>query len=404
MQTVPGAAAMRPPLGQVLLAGGAVTAERLQEALGAQAETTARLGEILASRGWVDRGAVAAALARQAGLQRVDLRAMPPEPTSPDDAMLAIYLRHRLMPWRSDDRGTRYVTDDAPEARRGLVLLGEPAADLVLTDPESLDAALLESFGPRLAVRASARVPAAASARLRAPRGQWVALGTLLIGTLALDLAMAGALGVGLFLILFVLNVLNALVRIAVLSAAVRRPRDKIGPQPEAAAEPEADGAIRLAARRARPVISLLVPLLREPEVLPLLLDSLGRLDWPRELLDVILILEAGDAATLAEVDRLGLPPWARLLVVPPGGPRTKPRALNIALDFARGSVIGIYDAEDRPEPDQLRRVAAILRDSPPEVACVQCRLSYYNARENWLTRCFTIVIPPSEGATFPAT
>jgi glycosyltransferase XagB len=80
-----------------------------------------------------------------------------------------------------------------------------------------------------------------------------------------------------------------------------------------------------------------------------------------------------------------------RQILVPPGTVRTKPRALNYALDFCRGSIVGVYDAEDAPAPDQLRRVVRRFRESPPEVACLQGVLDFYNARTNWLSRCFTI-------------
>ena len=76
---------------------------------------------------------------------------------------------------------------------------------------------------------------------------------------------------------------------------------------------------------------------------------------------------------------------------MPPSQPQTKPKACNFALRFARGEYLVIYDAEDRPEPDQLRKVVATFRRSPPNTACLQCRLNYYNASENWLTRMFTL-------------
>ena len=44
--------------------------------------------------------------------------------------------------------------------------------------------------------------------------------------------------------------------------------------------------------------------------------------------------------------------------MVPDRQPRTKPKALNYALQFATGDLAVIYDAEDRPEPDQLRKAA----------------------------------------------
>ena len=79
------------------------------------------------------------------------------------------------------------------------------------------------------------------------------------------------------------------------------------------------------------------------------------------------------------------------IIIVPRSQPQTKPKACNFALRFARGEYLVIYDAEDRPEPDQLRKVVATFRRSPPNTACLQCRLNYYNAGENWLTRMFTL-------------
>jgi cellulose synthase/poly-beta-1,6-N-acetylglucosamine synthase-like glycosyltransferase len=76
---------------------------------------------------------------------------------------------------------------------------------------------------------------------------------------------------------------------------------------------------------------------------------------------------------------------------VPPSQPKTKPKACNYALGFARGDYLIIYDAEDRPEPDQLRKVVATFARAPANTACLQCRLNYFNANDNWLTRMFTL-------------
>jgi glycosyltransferase XagB len=80
-----------------------------------------------------------------------------------------------------------------------------------------------------------------------------------------------------------------------------------------------------------------------------------------------------------------------RVIVVPQGEVKTKPRALNHAFDYARGAIIGVYDAEDAPDAAQLRAVVAQFQRSAPEVACLQGVLDYYNPRTNWLSRCFTI-------------
>jgi len=80
-----------------------------------------------------------------------------------------------------------------------------------------------------------------------------------------------------------------------------------------------------------------------------------------------------------------------RVVVVPEGQVKTKPRALNHALDYARGAIIGVYDAEDAPDPGQLKQVVERFQRSAPEVACLQGVLDYYNPRTNWLSRCFTV-------------
>jgi hypothetical protein len=139
------------------------------------------------------------------------------------------------------------------------------------------------------------------------------------------------------------------------------------------------------------PVITMMVPLYDEPGMIAPLMARLDRLDYPRELLDLCLVVERGDRATRGALAATRLPGWARAIVVPPGTPRTKPRALNYALRFARGDVVGIWDAEDAPAEDQLRRVAARFAAAPPEVACLQGRLTFYNVGRSWVTRCFAI-------------
>ena len=139
------------------------------------------------------------------------------------------------------------------------------------------------------------------------------------------------------------------------------------------------------------PVYTLLVPLYREANMLGGLTRALSRLDYPAAKLDVKLILEAVDAETIAAARALDLPGNVEILVVPDLHPRTKPKALNYALPLARGDYLVIYDAEDRPERDQLRKGAAAFRQGPPNLACLQAKLNLYNADDNWLTRQFTI-------------
>ena len=138
------------------------------------------------------------------------------------------------------------------------------------------------------------------------------------------------------------------------------------------------------------PVYSVIVPLFREARVVKRLVSALDRLDYPRAKLDILLVVEASDRGTLDAIDSLRLPARYRTVVAPPGRPRTKPRALNIALQFARGRYVVIFDAEDEPEPNQLRAaVGAFAAD--PSTACVQARLAIDNAGDGWLATLFAI-------------
>lgn len=138
------------------------------------------------------------------------------------------------------------------------------------------------------------------------------------------------------------------------------------------------------------PTYTILVPAYREPEVIGQLITNLGNLDYPSERLDIKLLLEVDDEATIAVAERAGLPDHIQIVRVPPGEPRTKPRACNFGLAQARGKFITIYDAEDLPEPLQLRRSVAAFRRIPDRIACLQAKLSYYNPDQNNITRWFT--------------
>jgi cellulose synthase/poly-beta-1,6-N-acetylglucosamine synthase-like glycosyltransferase len=138
------------------------------------------------------------------------------------------------------------------------------------------------------------------------------------------------------------------------------------------------------------PVYTILVPLYHEGGSVESLLGALRALHYPKDRLDVIWLLEEGDEETGRAVALLDLPRYVRLAVVPDLPPRTKPKACNLGLALARGEHVVIYDAEDRPEPDQLKKAVLGFRRCGPEVVCLQAKLDFYNARQNLLTRWFT--------------
>ena len=140
----------------------------------------------------------------------------------------------------------------------------------------------------------------------------------------------------------------------------------------------------------ALPVYTILCPLYREVAVLPDFLDAIEKLDWPKQKLDVLLLLEEDDIETQRAVLLRDLPPYVRSVVVPASQPRTKPKACNYGLSLARGEYLVIFDAEDRPDPMQLRKAFLGFQNAAPDVRCLQAKLNYYNPHQNLLTRLFT--------------
>jgi cellulose synthase/poly-beta-1,6-N-acetylglucosamine synthase-like glycosyltransferase len=151
---------------------------------------------------------------------------------------------------------------------------------------------------------------------------------------------------------------------------------------------PEAIAALR---DSELPVYTVLVPMYKEAKVLPLLTKALKGLDYPASKLEVKLVLEEDDTETIEAAKALRLPGTFEIVRVPPSQPKTKPKACNYALQFSRGEFVTIYDAEDQPEPDQLKKAVLAFRNGDPRLACVQGRLNYFNRSENWLTRMFTL-------------
>jgi cellulose synthase/poly-beta-1,6-N-acetylglucosamine synthase-like glycosyltransferase len=200
------------------------------------------------------------------------------------------------------------------------------------------------------------------------------ALPGLAIGGLAMAPEVTAAVVAGVVALPFLMIVGLRLLALAILLLPDRRQRLP-GALPDAAL----------------PVYSVIVPLFREAEVVPGLVEALCRLDYPSPKLDILIVTEAVDEETQAALRDQVLPPHFRVLVVPDLQPRTKPKALNYALRLARGSYVVVYDAEDEPEPDQLRRAQRMFRDGPANLMCVQGRLVMRAAQPGWMGRQFEL-------------
>jgi cellulose synthase/poly-beta-1,6-N-acetylglucosamine synthase-like glycosyltransferase len=139
------------------------------------------------------------------------------------------------------------------------------------------------------------------------------------------------------------------------------------------------------------PVYTIHLPVYKEDKLIKKLIWNLQSLDYPREKLDIKLIIEEDDDKTLNAVRDLDFPAIFEVIVVPFHAPKTKPKACNYGLHFSRGKYLTIYDAEDIPDTDQLKKVVALFNKLPSNYICVQSALNYFNRNENFLTRMFTL-------------
>jgi cellulose synthase/poly-beta-1,6-N-acetylglucosamine synthase-like glycosyltransferase len=139
------------------------------------------------------------------------------------------------------------------------------------------------------------------------------------------------------------------------------------------------------------PVYTVMVALYREADVAGQLIATLKRLEWPTALLDIKLVCEADDQETIAALKAEELGPQFEIIEVPASHPRTKPKALTYALSGARGTYVAIYDAEDRPHPEQLREAHARFSSAPDTLACLQAPLVIANGRDSWISALFSL-------------
>ncbi len=138
------------------------------------------------------------------------------------------------------------------------------------------------------------------------------------------------------------------------------------------------------------PVYTILCPLYRESEVVRQFLIAMENLSWPKDKLDVILLLEEDDTMTVEAIEKMNLSSYVRAIVVPHSVPKTKPKACNYGLAWAKGEYLVVYDAEDIPDPLQLKKAYLGFGKVKEDVICLQAKLNYYNPHQNLLTRFFT--------------
>jgi cellulose synthase/poly-beta-1,6-N-acetylglucosamine synthase-like glycosyltransferase len=425
------------PIGRLLVDQGKIAQRDLQHALKLQRHIDAPLGDIMISEGLIEKKDVLGALAKQARSDSADLERNPPAPEMARTLSAETCMQFGVVPWKEDSNAL-YIASSSPSQFSALsAALGPQEKPLfpVIVDAAQIRTQQVRLHGPELAERATQRVAAIESCRTwegrAAARAKWGI--AALLGLLLFALSAPVWTITGLVLISALSLCMVSLLKLAALiahltpfaaTARIKRilpPRSLRRPKPVSQSSmsnlellptdsKRADAALRLVGgmqtlkNRGMPLInidetkfrlprvSIMVPLLREREIAGQLIRRLSQLTYPKSLLEVVLVLEASDTLTRETISLTKLPDWMSVIEVPEGGGiTTKPRALNYALDFCKGSIIGVWDAEDWPEADQIEKVVSRFHEAPDDVVCLQGILDYYNSRSSWLARCFTI-------------
>lgn len=371
-------------LGQLLVQDRLITPEQLEFALERQQKWGSRLGDVILTMGWLRPMDFYRTLAAHFGLEFVDLTRQPADGSLLDPKQLSSYSEQLYLPWKLENGTLWIATADPTSEKIDELRRNQPNLRLAGTSKFDIIWELQRIAGSRFCDRAVnhlATVDPQHSASTVLTSAQQVFFGFLLAALLLL---------LALFPFRFVIG-FNALINgflfvsfLFRLTLCWMSCADRIGFS-------VSDEEVAAVTDSELPVYTVLVPMYKEPHVLPILTAALRRMDYPRSKLDIKLILEEGDLETIQAAKALALDATFEIVRVPHSVPKTKPKACNYALNLARGKYLTIYDAEDKPEPDQLKKAVLAFRKLGEGTACVQARLNYFNAEENWLTRMFTL-------------
>jgi glycosyltransferase XagB len=373
-------------IGDMLVDRHLLTLAQLDEALAKANAWNVRLGDVLMSQRWIRPLTYYETLAKYFGLRFINLLQDTPDLVLLDSASADEYAQFLTMPWRLDNGRIVIVTaDPGPDTIAFARSRWGRNIDIAVTSKFDIVWTLQSAFRDEQTHRAVyklAELDPNMSAR-RVITGPQIAALYVTLTLFAAGIAyrpLATLIALNLLLTLFYLG--NFIFKGILVW---------VGGQKQIQSGLPLTIAARLLRDEELPVYTVLVPMFREPELLPILTSALRKLDYPMAKLDIKIVLEENDSETINAAKALGLEGIFEIIRVPPSHPQTKPKACNYALQFARGELLVIYDAEDKPEPDQLRKAVAAFRAGPENTACVQCQLNYYNASENWLTRMFTL-------------
>jgi glycosyltransferase XagB len=370
-------------IGERLHKRGALTQAELDTALTLQQKTGSRLGEVVIGEGTMNYRTLYEALAESCNLPFVDLAHSPPDPALLSPHHIGTYLQLRLIPWRKDGGAvTAAICEPTDETLEWIKKnLGENTK-LVITSPLDIRRAVERAFGEQLDKRSRlwlwSKKPQASARKTLLPRQQQILVGLMAMAFASVVFAPVRS-ALAFMIVCHVAYAATMLFKCVIFAAGASQNSNR----QDAAAPDIPDYAL--------PVYTVLIPMYKEADSVAGMLAALAKLDYPASKLDIKLVLESDDEETLAAAVALKPGYHFDIIRVPKSEPRTKPKACNYALRFARGEFVTIFDADDRPESSQLKKAVHAFRTLPADVACLQARLNYYNANDNLLTRFFSL-------------
>jgi len=372
-------------LGEVLLETTTLTQEQLRPALDLHRREGVRIGQSLVSLDLVSEEQVAAALARQASLPYINLAQVALDGAAARRLPEEVARERRVLPLYDD--GDVTVLACAEEPIPPLLsqvegLLGRPVRPVMVADgalEQALDTLYRDEDLRRSTTELRANAPRDSAHQVLSTGQKMTLLLLLAAAVFALVAAPIAALtAIATLITLFYVGF--CLYKFYLVYRALTHTLGLETTDAEVAALDDRD----------LPIYTILVPVYHEAAVFPILVKAIAGLDYPKAKLDVRVLLEEDDEETIRVARESRLPAHFSLVIVPPGGPKGKPKACNYGLIGARGAYTVIYDAEDIPEPDQLKKAILAFRKGDPSLACVQAKLNFFNRDHNLLTRWFT--------------
>jgi len=373
----------RTPLGEILIRNGLLSRNQLMHALQLQQASGSRLGDILIAEGMLGYFELYRAVAESCDLPFVNLLEEPPSPELTDARDADMYLLLRLIPWRRNGEhiciAVSEVTFDAMAWIRQRFGVN---TTLVITSPFDIRRTVERLFARNMEEESRLalwqKLPQQSARTTMIPRQKQLTAALLItVATLIFIAPVLSALW--LLMLCQFAYCATMIFKYWVFSAG-----EKQGSTHD-------HHYLATMNPHALPIYTVLIPMYKEAASLPGMLNAMQELDYPAAKLDIKLVLEADDHETLEAAYALKPCYQFDIIRVPPGNPRTKPKACNYALRFSRGEFVTIFDADDRPEPAQLKKAVHAFRTLPEDIICLQARLNYYNADDNWLTRFFAL-------------